>query len=171
MRLPLQASVCDLRTSKASVGPRAAVRQSAGVETVGTQIHSETGLHPTTDNSRLESEDEMSDEPKCICGHPRKEHLACVSTQAGEVVQYYGECLNETCDCEYGRPSLPWPDSEGAWWCDKFDIPLKVSRDVHGFIVGEQSTWFRRKEFERLLCGPARFTKLLERNPCESTPG
>jgi hypothetical protein len=95
----------------------------------------------------------------CVCGHLYDDHLE------GSNV-----CEHDNCPCIERRLCLPWPDSTGNWWCDKFDIPLKVSSDVHGFIVGEHDTWFRQKEFESLLCGPARFTKLLEQNPFAALP-
>jgi hypothetical protein len=107
-------------------------------------------------------------EQLCICGHLYELHHAESYETVTGAIRWISPC--DDCDCCKFRDSLRWPDSKGNWWCDKFDIPLKVSRDVHGFIVGEHDTWFRQKEFESLLCGPARFTKLLEQNPFAAPP-
>ena len=44
----------------------------------------------------------------CICGH---DHTWDLDGQMSE------SCVEEECECEVFRPVLPWPESEGWWWC------------------------------------------------------
>jgi len=57
-------------------------------------------------------------EAKCVCGCTKDEHSAL------QEKSYYPEsrCVEtwDACDkhnCENYRPVLPWPESEGWWWC------------------------------------------------------
>lgn len=96
----------------------------------------------------------------CVCGHTSKEHGALSR-------QCYGA---DGCFCPAFRPCLPWPDSEGEWRIETkakivgtlcYARPHRESFEI--LFFGRLYVW-NRDEFEEHH-GPARFTKLLEKNP------
>lgn len=104
-------------------------------------------------------------EQLCVCGHENGEHRM---RETGTVeFETHRPHLAHRCHCGCGdyRGCLPWPDSEGWWWCDDIAGPIMATKDVHGQSVFIDNEWLRPRDFERWNNGPARFTKLLENNP------
>lgn len=121
----------------------------------------------------------MSDE-LCACGHLATEHFA---------FQFNGRPMIRCMKCEDDErryhafcPSVPWPTSQGWWWM-KSSCPLESDWLVYAMqsnrafeiLIAGTDAFFPQQDFEQrhrwCADGPARFTKLLERNPYESTPG
>jgi hypothetical protein len=96
----------------------------------------------------------------CVCGHPEESHQYDGRNEFG-----CEECGHAKCD-EF-RASLPWPTSEGVWWCDVAGL-VEAKRTPSGQLwldaYGDEGF---DGEFQQEY-GPARFTKLLEPNPYKS---
>lgn len=103
----------------------------------------------------------MADEPTCVCGHKESEH----GHRADGSIDF---CFVKECDCRRYRPSLPWPDAEGNWWCSQFTQVVYATRRDGELVLGYEGAddWFPRKDFE-MLFGRQRFARLLEQNPYE----
>src|SRR4051812_25786602 len=82
----------------------------------------------------------MTDQPeaseKCVCGHPAIDHCtvrgapSCLGAGTGERV-------GKLCGCQMYRACLPWPTSEGWWWC----ATGKLLECVQNSETGELLIW------------------------------
>lgn len=108
-------------------------------------------------------------QPKCACGHPKESHgeytfngayrcrcFDCPVSESGEEYHSF-------------RPELPWPDSEGLWWCSNPHEPeaivvyAKLRRGE--FTIFPLYDEYAYSESSKQQYQTARFTKLLEKNP------
>ena len=108
----------------------------------------------------------------CVCGHGESEHT---------IFRTYYEDGKKFCH-EF-RPCLPWPDSEGWWWCDYGDFvdvvkAMKSKRTSDGVDVwgtknhdeqpDEYETWMSEEDWYEY--GYCHFVKVLEPNPFGEKP-
>lgn len=108
----------------------------------------------------------MSEQPKCICGHPKESHHrdAYYDFDHCEV-----KCL---CRCRKFRESAPWPDTPGCyWWKHGNDCEIIYATDF-----GDEQLSILRVGFEYRLSpetavrfGPGGFVRLLESSPFPTT--
>lgn len=96
----------------------------------------------------------------CVCGH---NHIINSRNPPGP--QRFDQCCVIGCLCRTFRPCLPWPDSEGWWWCGVAGFRngrLYESRLMTGnvWMIAADGNWRSRNEY-----GPTRFVKLLEQSP------
>ena len=96
----------------------------------------------------------------CVCGHDANCHIDMM-----------GDRCTADCQCRHFRPALPWPDSEGNWWCQLYDggylrAPI-VSRLIDGIIQVHLMNRLWSKNDLIGIMKDARFVKLLEQNPFE----
>ena len=93
----------------------------------------------------------MTTEPKCVCGHPRNEHL-----DEG--------CL--LCKCNHYRPALDWPDAEVWWWSKQTGRLVDYSPSNNQVRRDEECYTFAEDEWSALF-GPDEFIRC-EPNPFEA---
>lgn len=132
----------------------------------------------------------------CVCGHPKEEHFdgsGCAHENRHQLCDLKDMDRVTFCGCMEFRECLPWPDSEGWWWCrsevldtlcyarlaedEEFLRQIAPHATIGEFVIlvsglhGREDDWETEKMFNREFgYGPARFKKLLEPNPFEPQP-
>lgn len=121
---------------------------------------------------------DLTDDAVCVCGHPKSEHARGFCNHK-EPLPDCGDWFRDNsvqCSCQIFRAELPWPDSEGWWWCWTSAGVVDWHEMVRSFgfawregVLVECCVYlggynYHRDDFDRHF-GPARFTKLREQNP------
>lgn len=87
-------------------------------------------------------------------------------------------CDGNRCYCECFRPELPWPDSEGWFWCKfkRFKLTVVVECTTFSIICGDPHEYcihfraaYHREDWEREF-GQSSFVKQLEQPPWRTKP-
>ncbi len=109
----------------------------------------------------------------CVCGHAKDDHKMVVRARDGKEL-YCGHC--DKCDygppvhgCHRFRPVLKWPDSDGFWWINNWEMCWFHEGQV--WLTGEPEP-LERDLFEaharEFIGDDVWFANVIEKNPFEA---